>query len=109
MSKNSITLISTDALIASIQLLRNSRIHTLLQDETELANFLDKHCDVIAISPVRREFLKRDLLELKESRLNLIHYAPVLNESKVSGTISEAKMHELFVLEFQLLFDKYKF
>jgi hypothetical protein len=109
MNNKTHTVVSTDTLITKIGLLRDSRIHELLTEDEKLMQFLDKHCDVIAISPVRKEFLKRDLLELKDSKLNLTHYSTLLNESKLSGTIRPEFMEELFVREFQLIFDKYKF
>lgn len=89
--------------------MRDSRIHELLQNEHRFDEFLEKHCDVIAISPTRKEFLKKDLVTLKASRLDLVHYSVLLQESKASGTVKPEAMDALFILEFQLLFDKYKF
>lgn len=109
MDKNTFTFVSTDTHIATIRILRDSRIHELLQHEDKLQLFLEKHCDVIAISPVRKQFLKKDLMELKMSGLDLTHYSSLLKESKASGSVRPDRMDELFILEFQLLFDKYKF
>jgi len=109
MDNKTLTIVSTDKIITTVQLMRDSRVNELLHDEQRFAEFLEKHCDVIAISPIRKEFLRKDLVALKASRLDLVHYAVLLQESKVSGIVKPEAMDALFILEFQLLFDKYKF
>lgn len=98
---------SIDAAITAIRLARDNGIQRLLTD-VGLDEFLETHFAVFAISKVKREFINRDLLSLKNSTLDLVHYAELIKSAKdISGEI--AFEQELFLKELFAIFSKYGF
>lgn len=100
---------STEVIIENLRSIRNNTINGLLKNEDCLMAFLEKHFDTIAISPVKREFLKRDLVELKDSSLDLVHYSSLIKEIKEKGNMTVNKDHPLFNQELKLICEKYGF
>lgn len=100
---------STEVIIENLRSIRNGTINSLLKNDDSLMAFLEKHFDTIAISPVKREFLKRDLVEIKNSSLDLVHYSSLIKEIKETGNSVAIKGHSLFHLELKVIFEKYGF
>lgn len=98
--------ISVDQSIETIRAYRDECLKQLLND-SRLMDFLEAQYDVFQISTVRKEFLKRDLTDLKNSPLDLVHYAALIRDLK-GGTATVAD-HPLFLEELRNIFKKYSF
>lgn len=92
-------------MITTLQQVRNNQINELLND-INLLSFAETHFNTIALSPIKLEFLKRDLKELQDSPLDLVHYANVLRESKEKSVIVSSN-HPLILIEIFTIFSKY--
>ena len=103
----SATPVSIEQIIEDLRSQRHARIQELLKD-SNLMSFLEEHYDVFQISSVRREFLKRDLTELKDSSLDLVQYASLIKDIKENGATGLQK-HPLFLQELNGIFKKYGF
>lgn len=101
--------ISTEVIIEHLRSNRDTIINDLLENDSTLMAFLEVHFDTIAISSVKREFLKRDLVELKNSSLDLVHYSSLIKEIKETGNSVSIEGHSLFHLELKVIFEKYGF
>ncbi len=99
--------ISTELVIEMLRSIRDSTINTLLKNDDSLMSFLEEHYNTIAISPVKQEFLKRDLNELKNSTLDLVHYSSLIKEIKETGNLVSREGHPLFHYELRIIFQKY--
>lgn len=99
--------ISIDQSIDTIRAHRDSHLKELLND-SKLMNFLEAQYDVFQISSVRKEFLKRDLTDLKNTPLDLVHYASLIRDLK-DGTTTTPTDHPLFLEELRIIFKKYSF
>lgn len=98
---------SVDDAIEAIRQSRDEFLSTLLSD-AGLASFLEEHLDTIYLSPIRTEFLKRDLKELRSSVLDLPYYSPLIKELK-EQQVTSLKNHRLFIEEAKLLYEKYRY
>lgn len=98
---------SVDQCIESIRAHRDEHLKDLLND-SGLMNFLEAQYDVFQISNVRKEFLKRDLQDLKNTPLDLVHYASLIRDLK-DGTATSLSEHPLFREELRHIFQKYSF
>lgn len=99
--------VSVESIITQIRAHRDSTIQKLLQ-EVNLMAFLEDRYGVFQISNVRKEFLKRDLLELKNTSVDLVHYASLIKEIKENSNAAWQE-HDLFLTELDILFKKYGF
>ena len=99
--------ISIDQRIETIRAHRDERLKELLND-TRLMDFLEAQYDIFQISSVRKEFLKRDLIDLKNTPLDLVHYAALIRDMK-DGTAAPVADHPLFLEELRNIFKKYSF
>jgi hypothetical protein len=99
--------ISIDQRIDTIRAHRDKRLKELLNDSM-LMDFLEAQYDVFQISNVRKEFLKRDLTDLKNTTLDLVHYAALIRDMN-AGTTVEVDGHSLFFEELRNIFKKYGF
>jgi hypothetical protein len=99
------TLNSTEQVITAIRKIRDTQIKALLDDAT-LLTFAETHFSTIALSPIKTEFLKRDLKELTDSSLDLVHYSALVRESKDQG-LTISGNHPLFLIEIFTIFAKY--
>lgn len=99
--------ISTEFIIENLKSIRDSVISNLLKSDDSLMSFLEKHYNTIAISSVKKEFLKRDLNELKDSTLDLVHYSSLIKEIRETGNLSSWEKHPLFQYELKVIFQKY--
>lgn len=99
--------VSIEHIIAEIRAHRDSVIQKLFR-EPDLMTFLEDRYGVFQISAVRKEFLKRDLTELKNSSVDLVHYASLIREIKESSNAAWQES-SLFLTELDILFKKYGF
>lgn len=100
---------SMDAVIQHLKVVRDNRIQELLQEDVSLMDFLEVHYNTIAISAIKKEFLRRDLTELKASSLDLVHYSSLIKEMKEQTSTSTLESHPLLINELKNLFRKYGF
>lgn len=99
--------LSTESIIAYIRSLRDQRLQELSRHDDALLDVLEELYNTIAISAVKREFMKRDLLELRGTSLDLVHYATLITEIKKTGDTGIAETSSLFVDEMKQIFKKY--
>jgi hypothetical protein len=93
--------------IEEVKQLRDSKVKSLMRTP-DLMNFLKEHCTTEVISPVKLEFLKRDLKELLQSPLDLAHYSGAIRQIKEPGY----EMKDCFALienELKKIIAKYGF
>jgi len=98
--------VSIERIIDSIRESRDEVIAGFLQGST-LTAFLEQHFQIHALSPIKLEFLKRDLKELQNSTLDLVHYASLIKQLKDAGTNLPVSDHPLVLQEIRLIFQKY--
>jgi chorismate-pyruvate lyase len=96
---------STEQVINTIRETRNALINALLND-TSLLAFAELHFNTVALSTIKTEFLKRDLAELLDSSLDLVHYSALVRESKQQN-IRISSNHPLLLTEIFSIFSKY--
>ena len=98
--------ISIDQIISSVREIRNQQIEELKKEPTLMA-FLEHYYDTLMISDVKKQFLLKDLSELKNSPLDLSHYSSLITHMKEAKTSTIAGNHKLFLSELQKIFQKY--
>jgi len=98
--------ISMDQIISSIQEIRNQQIEEL-KIEYVLMAFLEHYYNTLVISDVKKQFLLKDLSELKNSPLDLSHYSALITQMKETKTLIVASSHKLFLSELKNIFQKY--
>ena len=101
--------VSTEIVIEDLRGIRDNQIGELLKNDDSLMSYLEVHYNTIAISSLKKEFLKRDLTELKNSSLDLVHYASLIKEVKETGNLVSTELHPLFQAELKVIFQKYGF
>ncbi len=97
---------SMDQIIASIRRHRDRQIDELVK-ESNLMTFLEHYYDSVFISKVKKEFLLKDLIELKKSSLDLSHYSSLIKQMKDTTTFTVNPSHKTFLSELQNIFQKY--
>jgi hypothetical protein len=97
---------SIDSIVSEIRDVRNNLIKKFLQDEV-LHTYFSQQFER-TLSPVKSEFLKRDLKALMESPIDLVHYSSLIREFH-DNVITERKLKEsdLFERELEVIFRKY--
>lgn len=98
--------VSMDDIISNVLSIRNQKVSELLND-INLYVFLENEYDIFGLSPVKKEFLKRDLIELQNSSLDLVHYSQLIKQLKEDNSASPGSDHLLFHQELRNVFDKY--
>jgi hypothetical protein len=101
--------ISTEIVIDDLRSIRDNLINELLKNDDSLMSYLEAHYNTIAISSLKKEFLKRDLTELRNSSLDLVHYASLIKEIKDTANLIASDLHPLFQNELKVIFQKYGF
>jgi len=100
------TLVSMEVVITNIKETRDELIDDLLTD-AGLITFLVTHFETFVISPIKAEFLKRDLKELRATNLDLAHYAALIRHMKEHNQLLSDSTHPLFVEQCIRIFRKY--
>lgn len=99
--------LSTESIITYLQTLRNQRLLELSKYDDALMDVLEDLYNTVAISAVKREFMKRDLQELRSTSLPMGHYQSLITEIKQSGNAELAEKSPLFMEEMKQIFKKY--
>lgn len=97
---------SLDEIINFIYNKRNSLISGLLSDPS-LMSYVKSHFHITTISPVRLEFLKRELKQQRDSPLDLVHYSSLIKELKIQWRENLPDDHPMFEQELMSIFKKY--
>jgi hypothetical protein len=100
--------LSTESIIVYLRTLRDQRLQDLTRHDDALMDVLEEFYNTVAISPVKREFMKRDLKELRTTSLDLVHYSSLITEIKKNGAGAAESSH-LFDAELKQIFAKYGF
>ena len=98
---------SIEGNIEEVKQLRDHKIGSLLQTP-DLMNFLLEHYNTFTISPVKLEFLRRDLKELLQSPLDLAHYSSSIRQIK-EANYDGRECFKLIEQEVRKLIEKYGF
>lgn len=100
--------LSVEKIIDLIREVRNALVKDLLVDANLRSYFISLYNR--ELTPVKMEFLKRDLKELLISPVDLIHYASLIKQIRESNSASLAEGNqELFYQELEAIFKKYNF
>ena len=99
--------ISIDKRIEELKRLRDERIQSLLTT-SDLMNFMEEQYSTFAMSAVKMEFLKRDLMTLIQSPLDLVHYSSLLRQWKESNAAPDDYL-VVIEQEIKALVEKYGF
>lgn len=104
-SKDSVVL-SVEKIIDIIRALRNDLIKEFLNDEALSAHY--KELVKKDLSPIKSEFLKRDLKELLIQPVDLVHYAGLINQIRETGSASITLQNsDYFYKDLEKIFMKY--
>jgi hypothetical protein len=92
-----------------IRKVRNDLIKDFL-DEAYLRTYYKENYNVKIFSPIKLEFLKKDLKELLISPVNKAYYQPVMKSIRENDSASLSILHEeLFYNEIENCISKYVF
>jgi len=100
--------ISIELIISNIKSTRDLLVKNLLNDQG-ISAFLENYFETFVISPVKKEFLRRDLKELQNSNLDLVHYAALIRQMKDESNYTPDPANCLFSEECIKIFRKYGF
>jgi hypothetical protein len=96
-----------ERIIDLIRKLRNDLIKDFL-DERHLKEYVDQQFRVRDLSPVKVEFIKKDLKELMISPVNLNHYSPLINQIRLTDSAALTESNEpLFFKEIEGILKRY--
>ena len=98
--------VSIEKIIDSIRESRDHLITGFLQGSA-LFPFLEQNFNITTLSPIKLEFLKRDLKELQTSTLDLVHYSSLIKQMKDANTYLSVTDHPLVLQELRGIFQKY--
>ena len=94
-------------IIELISKLRNDLIKDFL-DERYLKRYFQANYQLVELSNIKIEFIRKDLKELFTAPLNIKHYQPIIDEIKTNERTSLAEGNEqLFYKELEGIFMKY--
>ena len=105
-SKASVQVSSINDLVSIILKLRNKVISQFLYN----GNFeerLRRHFGINAESRVRTEFLRKNLSDLLNSPLDLVHYSPLIRLAKSAFRIDSVALENLIRDEMKVIIDRY--
>lgn len=108
MQKLTTPAVSSEAIVEAIRMLRNSRINELLKTDEALHRMLGKLYGTTTLTDVKKEFIRRDLLALRNTSLDINHYGSLVREVKEHGGTGLAS-NVLFMQELETIFSKYGF
>src|SRR6478609_11154924 len=97
--------VSIELAIQHVKAVRD-RVLSRLQQDSELQRFLEEQFEIFGLSAVRTEFLKRDLRELRDTSLDLVHYSSLLKQLKENRALTVDESHSLILMELKKIFEK---
>jgi hypothetical protein len=104
---DSLTGLSVEKIIELIRSIRNDLVKEFLNDEF-LNNYFQEQYNK-PLSKIKREFLKRDLRELLDTPVDLVHYAGLINHIRETGTVFLADRNsDYFYDELKVIVKKYR-
>lgn len=96
-----------ERIIDLVRKLRNDLIKDFL-DERHLKEYVDQQFKVRDLSPVKVEFIKKDLKELIIAPVNLNHYGPLINQIRLTDSAALTEVNEqLFYKEVEGILKRY--
>lgn len=96
-----------ERIIDLVRKLRNDLIKDFL-DERHLKEYADQQFRVRDLTPVKIEFIKKDLKELMIAPVNLNHYAPLINQIRLTDSAALTEVNEeLFYKEVEGVLKRY--
>lgn len=96
-----------DRVLELVRKLRNDLIKDFL-DERHLKTYVSNEFRISELSPVKIEFIKKDLKELLVSPVNINHYQPLIDLIRETDSAAITEMNEpLFYKELDLIFKRY--
>lgn len=96
-----------ERIIDLVRKLRNDLIKDFL-DERHLKEYADQQFRVRDLTPVKIEFIKKDLKELMISPVNVIHYGPLMNQIRLTDSAALTEVNEqLFYKEVESVLKRY--
>lgn len=96
-----------ERIIDLVRKLRNDLIKDFL-DERHLKDYADQQFRVRDLSPVKIEFIKKDLKELMISPVNVNHYNPLINQIRLTDSAALTEINEqLFYKEVEGILKRY--
>lgn len=96
MQASSLSTWSTDRIIEDIQERRVAMIKDLLKDDL-LGSYLNIQYEGKKLSSVKSEFLKRDLKQLSDTTIDLVHYSMLILKAKESDLWPNTAIIEEFI------------
>lgn len=105
---NNVAQLSVERIIDLIRTVRNDLVKDFLNDDFLNRYYLETHGK--ALSPIKREFVKRDLKGLLISPVDLAYYSRLINQIKENGTACLTRKNgDLFYVEIETVLKKYSF
>lgn len=96
-----------ERIIDLVRKLRNDLIKDFL-DERHMKEYVEQQFRIRDLSPIKVEFIKKALKELMISPVNLNHYAPLINQIRLTDSAALAEANEqLFYREVESILKEY--
>jgi hypothetical protein len=96
-----------ERIIDLVRQLRNDLIKDFL-DERNLKEYIANQFRISELSPVKIEFIKKDLKELLISPVNIYYYEPLIAQIRQTDSAALTETNEqLFYKELEMLFKRY--
>jgi hypothetical protein len=100
---------TNESIIDLVRKLRNDLIKDFL-DERFLKEYLSTQFNVKELSPVKVEFIRKDLKELLISPVNITHYEALIHQIKTTDSAALTENNEkLFYKEVEVLFKRFMY
>lgn len=100
---------SEESILELIRRLRNDLIKDFL-DERNLKNYFSENFNHRELSPVKIEFIKKDLKEMLIAPVDVDHYASLIAQIRESNSASLTEGNdELFYKDVSKIFKKYNY
>ena len=99
--------LSMESIIDKVRSHRNDLIKELLKDGKIQSYFLSTHQKTI--SPVRIEFIRRELKTLSTTPVDLIHYAALIKDIRKNKSFESFSDNQIFYDELELIFRRYNY
>ncbi len=96
-----------ERVIDLVRKLRNDLIKDFL-DERHMKEYIANQFRMRELSPIKVEFIKKELKELLISPVNLTHYEPLINQIKTTDSAALTEVNEhLFYKELESLLKRF--